>query len=88
VGRRGAVRQRVRGAGARASTPDNFRGRVVGTCESPTAASYTIVSDGERFVLLKTSASLRGLQGKLVTLAREAKGRIVARRDPDRGLER
>jgi hypothetical protein len=70
------------------STPDNFRGRVAGTYESSTAASYTIVSDGERFVLLKTSASLRGLQGKVVTLSREAKGRIVARQDPDRGLER
>jgi type IV secretory pathway VirD2 relaxase len=71
-----------------ANTPNSFRGRVVGTRASPTGSSYTLVSDGERFVLLKTTASLRVLPGKVVTLSRDAKGRVVAREAPDRGLER
>jgi hypothetical protein len=71
-----------------ASTPDGFGGRVLGIHASPTGTSYTAVSDGQRFVLIKTSPSLRGLQGKAVTLSRDAKGRLVAREVPDRGLER
>jgi type IV secretory pathway VirD2 relaxase len=71
-----------------ASTPDGFRGRVLGIHASRTGTSYTAVSDGQRFVLIKTSPSLRGLQDKAVTLSRDAKGRLVAREVPDRGLER
>jgi type IV secretory pathway VirD2 relaxase len=70
------------------STPNGFRGRVLGGHSSPTGTAYTVVSDGERFVLLKSTPSLRGLQGKSVTLARDAKGRLVVRELRERGLER
>jgi type IV secretory pathway VirD2 relaxase len=71
-----------------ANTPNSFRGRVVGAHPSPTGTSYTAVSDGERFVLLKTTPSLRVLQGKVATVSRDAKGRVVAREARDRGLDR
>ena len=71
-----------------ANTPDAFRGRVLSAQASPTGTSYTVVSDGERFVLTRTTPALRVLEGKVVTLSRDAKGRLVAREAPDRGLER
>jgi type IV secretory pathway VirD2 relaxase len=71
-----------------ANTPDGFRGRVLEAHASPTGTSYTAVSDGQRFVLLKTNPSLRGLQSKSVTISRDGKGRLVAREAPDRGIER
>ena len=71
-----------------ATIPNDFRGRVVGTHASPTGKSYAVVSDGERFVLLKSTPAVRTLQGKVVLLSRDANGRLVARAEPDRGLER
>jgi len=71
-----------------ASTPSGFRGRILSAPASPTGTSYTVVTDGERFVLLKTTPALRALQGKGVTLSRDANGRLFARASPDRGLER
>jgi type IV secretory pathway VirD2 relaxase len=71
-----------------ANTPDGFRGRVLEAHASPTGTAYTAVSDGPRFVLLKTNHSLRGLQGKSVTISRDRKGRLIVREAPDRGMER
>jgi type IV secretory pathway VirD2 relaxase len=69
-------------------TPNTFRGRVLSTHASPTGTSHTVVSDGERFVLVSSTPSLRSLQGRVVTLSRDAKGRLVAREAPARGPER
>jgi hypothetical protein len=69
-----------------ASAPDGFRGRVQAHA-TPTGAAYSVVSDGSRFVVLKTTVSLRDLQGKPVTIARGAKGRLVVRSATDRNLE-
>jgi type IV secretory pathway VirD2 relaxase len=68
--------------------PDGFRGRVVGMHASPMGTSYAVLSDGERFVLLKSTPSLRVLQGKRVILSQDRNGRVVARGRDDRGLER
>ncbi len=68
--------------------PRGFRGRVWDTCASPTGTSYAIVSDGERFVLLKSTPALRSLQGKQVVLSRDPNGRLVARGRDERGIER
>jgi type IV secretory pathway VirD2 relaxase len=65
-----------------------FRGRVIGTHASPTGTSFAVVSDGERFVLLKSTPSVRALQGKRVILSLHRNGRLVARGRDDRGLER
>jgi len=70
------------------SSPTTFHGRVLSAHASSTGISYTVVSDGERFVLLKTTSSLRVLKGKMVTLSRDGRGRLVAREPPDRGLDR
>jgi type IV secretory pathway VirD2 relaxase len=70
------------------TTPNRFRGRVLGTHASPTGTSYAIVSDGERFVLLKSTPYVRALQGQQVILSRDSNGRIVARGRDDRGIER
>jgi hypothetical protein len=42
-------------------TPDGFRGRVQME-EGPTGVSYTIISDGLRFAVLETTASLRAIR--------------------------
>lgn len=68
--------------------PKGFRGCVVASRASPTGTPYAVVSDGERFVLLKSTPSLRALQGQLVVLSRDTRGRLVARGRDDRGLER
>jgi hypothetical protein len=70
------------------SAPDGFRGRVREAHMSPTGTSYTVVSNGECFVLMKTSMSLRSLTGKIVSLSRDHKGRLIARDSPERDLER
>jgi type IV secretory pathway VirD2 relaxase len=64
-------------------TPDGFRGRVQ-IHEAPGGASYAIVSDGLRFAVFDTTASLRAMRGKSVTLTRNSKGRLVVSADPDR----
>jgi hypothetical protein len=68
------------------SAPDGFRGRVL-THTTPTGASYTLVSDGARFVVIKTTASLQSLKGRSVTVTLDGQGRAIVRPAPDRGLE-
>jgi uncharacterized protein DUF3363 len=70
------------------NTPNGFCECVLGTHASPTGTSDAIVSDGERFFLLKSTPHVRALQSKAVILSRDANGRLVARTRPDRGLER
>jgi type IV secretory pathway VirD2 relaxase len=68
------------------TAPDAFRGRVqLGDAGSP-GASYAVVSDGQRFVLLRATAALRASHGKTVTFTRDAKGRLVVRPDPDKDI--
>lgn len=54
--------------------PDGFRGRVEIT-QTPIGVSYAIVSDGQQFAILPTSATLGATAGKVVVLARDARGR-------------
>jgi hypothetical protein len=55
---------------------------------APGGFSYAVISDGSRFGVMETTASLRALRGKSVVLARDSKGRLVVRPDLDRGLGR
>jgi type IV secretory pathway VirD2 relaxase len=70
------------------SAGEGFRGRVLDPYLSPAGASYTAVSDGERFVLLKTNASLATLRGRTVALVRDQRGRLVAREIAERDIGR
>jgi hypothetical protein len=45
-----------------------------------------VVSDGRRFVRMKTNASLQAMTGKSVDLSRDLKGRLLLRESPDLGL--
>jgi hypothetical protein len=54
-----------------ARAPDGFRGHVQA---GPDGASYTVVTDGARFVLLPASRDLRAMNGKAVTLTRDDRG--------------
>ncbi len=68
------------------SVPESFRGRVQPPDVVGVGGSYTVVSDGARFVVLQTTSALRPLEGKAVTVTRDAKGRLQVRpRDNDRG---
>ena len=66
--------------------PDAFRGRVqLGDAGAP-GASYAVVSDGQRFVVLRATAALRALHGKTVTVTRDAKGRLLVRPEPGKDI--
>jgi hypothetical protein len=54
--------------------------------EAP-GASYGIVSDGFRFVVVRATTDVRKTQGKSVTVSRDRDGRVVVRHahDRDRG---
>ena len=52
------------------------------------AGAYAVVSDGERFVVLRSTPALRALQGQSVAVARDAKGRLVVRPGPDKDIGR
>jgi hypothetical protein len=65
--------------------PECFRGRVEMRA-APGGSSYAIVSDGSRFGVFETTATLRAMQGKSVVVSRDAKGRLVVRPDLDRGI--
>ncbi len=69
------------------SPRDGMRGRVE-IHTAPAGASYAVVSDGSRLAVLRTTMSLRALEGKSVTISRDSKGRLVVRQDLDRGLAR
>ena len=70
------------------SAPDAFRGRVhIGDPGSP-AGGYAVISDGQRFVVLRASAGLRAAQGKTVAVTRDAQGRLLIRPAPDLDIGR
>ncbi len=64
--------------------PGGFRGRAQ-AYPTPTGASYTIVSDGSRFIVVRTHDS-RTLHGKAVTITRDANGRPIVRAAGDREI--
>ena len=68
------------------SVPDSFRGRVqLGDAGGPGAA-YAVVSDGQRFVVLRDTPALRAAQGTTVTVTRDAQGRVLVRPAPERDI--
>jgi hypothetical protein len=72
------------------NAPNTFRGRVQLADAGPSGAAYVVVSDGQRFVLLRATAGLRPSHGKSVIVTRDAKGRLLVRPAPDKdiGFER
>jgi hypothetical protein len=71
-----------------ARVPEDFRGRIQPAERAGPPSAYAVVSDGERFVVLRATPALRALQGQSVAVARDAKGRLVVRPDPDKDLGR
>jgi hypothetical protein len=71
-----------------ADAPDALRGLVHCQPGGPSPLSYAVVSDGQRFLVLRSTPALQSLQGRAVTVMRDANGRLVVRAAPDRGLER
>jgi type IV secretory pathway VirD2 relaxase len=70
------------------SAPGVFRGRLELGNAASAAASYAVVSDGERFVVLRATSALRASRGKAVTVTRDARGRLVVQRTADRDIGR
>jgi type IV secretory pathway VirD2 relaxase len=68
------------------SAPDGFRGRVQLADAGPSGTAYAVVSDGQRFVVLRATVALRASHGKAVTFTRDAKGRLLVRPAPDKGI--
>jgi hypothetical protein len=68
------------------SIADPFRGRVQLGDEGSPGASYALVSDGQRFVVLRATVALRALQGKMVTVTRDAQGRLLVRPGPGKDI--
>jgi type IV secretory pathway VirD2 relaxase len=68
------------------AAPDAFRGRLQLGDAGPSGASYAVVSDGQRFILLRATTALRASHGKTVTVARDAKGRLLVRPHPDKDI--
>src|SRR5580658_423810 len=68
------------------TAPDTFRGRVQLGDSGALGASYVVVSDGQRFILLRATAALRVSHGKIVTVTRDAKGRSLVRPDRDKDI--
>jgi hypothetical protein len=49
-------------------------------------APYAIVSDGQRFIVLRATPALQAAYGKTVTVTRDAKGRLLVRPDPGKDI--
>ncbi len=71
-----------------ARVPEDFRGRIQPAERAGPPSAYAVVSDGQRFVVLRTTPALRALQGQSVVVRRDAKGRLVVRPGPDRDIGR
>jgi type IV secretory pathway VirD2 relaxase len=71
-----------------ARAPEGFRGRIQPAEGRGPPGAYTVVSDGERFVVLRSTPALRALQGQSVAVARDAKGRLVVRPGHDHDIGR
>ena len=71
-----------------AHAPDGFSGRAQ-RAEGPMASSaYTVVSDGQRFIVLRATPALRALHGQSVAVTRDAKGRLLVRPALDKDFGR
>jgi hypothetical protein len=68
------------------SATDAFRGRVLLGAAGISGAAYAVVSDGQRFIVLRATAALRAAAGKTVTVTRDGPGGVLVRADPDRGI--
>jgi type IV secretory pathway VirD2 relaxase len=69
------------------SATEGFRGRVQVAGAGPSGAAYAVVSDGQSFVVLRTTtAELRALEGRGVTLTRDRKGRMLVRVAPEKDI--
>jgi type IV secretory pathway VirD2 relaxase len=71
-----------------ARVPEDFRGRIQPAEGRGPPGAYAVVSDGQRFVVLRMTPALRALQGQSVAVARDAKGRLVVRPGPDHDIGR
>ncbi len=71
-----------------ARVPEGFRGRIQPAERAGPPDAYAVVSDGQRFVVLRATPALRALQGQSVAVARDAKGRLVVRPGPDHDIGR
>ena len=71
-----------------ARAPEGFRGRIQPAERAGPPGPYAVVSDGERFVVLRATPALRALQGQSVAVTRDAKGRLVVRPGPDKDIGR
>jgi YD repeat-containing protein len=68
------------------NAPNAFRGHVQVGDAGSSGAKYALISDGQRFVVLRASAGLRAAHGKTVTVTRDAQGRLLVRPTPDQDL--
>ncbi len=71
-----------------ARVPEDFRGRIQPAEGRGPPGAYAVVSDGQRFVVLRMTPALRALQGQSVAVTRDAKGRLVVRPGPDHDIGR
>ena len=71
-----------------ARVPEDFRGRIQPAGRAGPYSAYSVVSDGEGFVVLRSTPALRALEGQSVAVARDTKGRVIVRPDPDRDMGR
>jgi hypothetical protein len=71
-----------------ARVPEGFRGRIQPAERAGPPSAYAVVSDGERFVVLRSTPALRALQGQFVAVARDAKGRLVVGPAPQKDIGR
>jgi type IV secretory pathway VirD2 relaxase len=71
-----------------ARVPEDFRGRIQPAEQAGPPGAYAVVSDGQRFVVLRSTPALRALQGQTVAIARDAKGRLIVRPGPDHDIGR
>ncbi len=67
-------------------SPTPSAGRVQVGDAGQLGSAYAVVSDGQRFVLLRTTPALRAMHGRTVHVTRDAKGRLVVRPGPDRDM--
>jgi type IV secretory pathway VirD2 relaxase len=71
-----------------ARVPEGFRGRIQPAEGRGPPGAYAVVSDEQRFVVLRMTPALRALQGQSVAVTRDAKGRLVVGPAPDRDIGR
>jgi type IV secretory pathway VirD2 relaxase len=68
--------------------PDGFSGRAQ-RAEGPMASSaYTVISDGQRFIVLRATPALRALHGQSVNVTRDRGGRLLVAPAIERDLGR